>query len=481
MSIPGAGGTGGSAGAAGGGPRLGKKPALVGVAMAGLFLVAFVYAVVERSKREVAEATPESVFDVAAGGSDVTDFLAEQRDGLVGVNRNDIGEPAGVPARTSDFDDRLAQWMEGQQLQKLQVDDEMRERLAAKQLESYERALAASSRVDGFERRERRDESAGRAPDLVVPAAAPATGAATGGFGTGPGPYPGPDRTGLPASAGGDAVSAILATPEARALLASPQGRALAARLGLGGGTGAVAASAGSVPAELVPVVGQALIDRTTEPSEFVLEAGLEPPRSPYELKTGALIPAAMISAANSELPGDILAQVTHDVHDTASGRFVLIPRGTKLFGRYDAYTALGQERLLIAWNRLVFPDGETLDIGGMQGHDERGLAGFRDRVSTHFLKTLGNAFLLSLVSSSGEALVAAAGDRSSSPTFTLNLAQDFSDTSGAAFEEYLRNRLRIRPTLEIRAGYRFDVLVSRDIDLPGPYERGFDAYRTSR
>ena len=77
-------------------------------------------------------------------------------------------------------------------------------------------------------------------------------------------------------------------------------------------------------------------------------------------------------------------------MYDTASGRYVVIPQGTKLFGRYDAYMALGQERLLIVWNRLVFPDGETLDIGGMQGYDSRGLSGFTDRVDTHFLRTLG-------------------------------------------------------------------------------------------
>ena len=213
---------------------------------------------------------------------------------------------------------------------------------------------------------------------------------------------------------------------------------------------------------------------------EFVLKARTRAPRSPYELKTGALIPGAMISAANSDLPGDILAQVTQNVYDTASGRYVVIPQGTKLFGRYDAYVALGQERLLIVWNRLVFPDGETLDIGGMQGYDSRGLAGFNDRVNTHFLRTLANALLISVVSASGEALVNAASEPDNS-TFTVNLAQDFSDTTSPAFNEYLRNRLRIQPTLEIRSGYRFNIIVSKDIDFDGPYERGFAAYRVGQ
>ena len=466
MSIPNAGG-------AAGGPRFNRKPALIGVTLVGLFIVAFFYAATQRANRGVAEAEPERVFDQGVEGSDAIDFLEDKPDGLVGVNRNDIGEPAEDAGRQSDFDDRLAEWMEAQEIQKLQRDTQMRERMASRQLEAYEQALASSSKVDGIERRERRAE-----PDVIVPASMTGAGqAGPGGVQALAGLLGGADApVGSPAGAG-NPLSAVLATLEGQALLATPQGQALAARFGLGG------ASALPVPAAASPggALQRAVVGRPADASEFVLDAELQAPRSPYEIKTGTVIPAAMISATSSELPGDIVAQVTRTVHDTASGRFALIPPGTKLFGRYDAYTALGQERLLIVWNRLVFPDGETLDIGGMQGYDARGLAGFRDKVRTHFLKTLGNAFLLSVVGASGDALVAAVGDGPADSVFTLNLAQDFVDTTSAAFDEYLRNRLRISPTIEIRAGYRFSIIVSKDIDFPGPYERGFDAYRASR
>nr|MBX2835332.1 TrbI/VirB10 family protein [Gammaproteobacteria bacterium] len=125
-------------------------------------------------------------------------------------------------------------------------------------------------------------------------------------------------------------------------------------------------------------------------------------------------------------------------------------------------------------------PDAETLDIGGMQGYDARGLSGFSDRVNTHFLRTLGNAFLLSVVNATGEELVRQASEESNQQ-ITINFARDFSDSTSTAFNEYLRNRLRIKPTLSIRAGYRFNIVVSKDIAFRRPYERGFKSYRVSQ
>ena len=82
--------------------------------------------------------------------------------------------------------------------------------------------------------------------------------------------------------------------------------------------------------------------------NDFTLFEGVKSPESKYELMTGTLIPGVMISAANSELPGDLVAQVTQDVYDSVTGRYLLIPQGSKLFGRYDSFAALGSERLLM-------------------------------------------------------------------------------------------------------------------------------------
>jgi type IV secretion system protein VirB10 len=83
----------------------------------------------------------------------------------------------------------------------------------------------------------------------------------------------------------------------------------------------------------------------------------------PYELKAGTVIPGILITGINSDLPRNVLAQVSENVWDTATGRFVLIPKGTRILGVYDSQVSFGQKRILLVWNRLVFPNGTTLNI----------------------------------------------------------------------------------------------------------------------
>ncbi len=104
---------------------------------------------------------------------------------------------------------------------------------------------------------------------------------------------------------------------------------------------------------------------------ENTLKSRREAPRSIYEVKAGTVIPAVMIGGLNSDLPGVLLAQVSQNVYDTATGRFILIPQGSKLIGVYDANVTTGQERVLVAWTRIIYPDASSLDLGRMPGADE--------------------------------------------------------------------------------------------------------------
>ena len=99
-------------------------------------------------------------------------------------------------------------------------------------------------------------------------------------------------------------------------------------------------------------------------------------PKSPYAVQTTFVIPAILISGINSSLPGKIFGQVSQDVYDTATGKFLLIPQGTRLEGEYSSEVAYGQASILVAWQRLVFPDGKTMDIGAMPGSNSAGLCG---------------------------------------------------------------------------------------------------------
>jgi type IV secretion system protein VirB10 len=120
---------------------------------------------------------------------------------------------------------------------------------------------------------------------------------------------------------------------------------------------------------------------------------------SPFELKTGTVIPGVMIGGINSDLPGQIVAQVRENVWDTATGHHLLIPQGARLVGTYDNQVTRGQSRVLVAWTRIIYPDGSSVDLGTMPGADQGGYAGFSDKVNNHYVRVFGDALLMSLFS----------------------------------------------------------------------------------
>ena len=198
----------------------------------------------------------------------------------------------------------------------------------------------------------------------------------------------------------------------------------------------------------------------------------VQQPVSPYELKKGSVIPATMITGVNSDLPGRIIAQVNQNVYDSATGRYLLIPQGSRLFGRYDANVTYGQERVLVVWTDLTFPDGSTLHLGAMAGTDQAGYGGFADRVDNHELRIYGSALLISLVGAASEYAVATArnpGVGNVSLTFGQAGVDNVSSTFGNVVRQTLQKNLNIQPTIEVRPGYRFNVIVEKDIVFP-PY-----------
>ncbi|WP_371349335.1 IncP-type conjugal transfer protein TrbI [Ancylobacter sp. IITR112] len=195
------------------------------------------------------------------------------------------------------------------------------------------------------------------------------------------------------------------------------------------------------------------------------------PQRSLFELKRGSVIPATLITGINSDLPGRITAQVSQNVYDSATGHRLLIPQGTKLFGRYDSKVSFGQSRVLVVWTDIIFPNGSTLQIGGMAGTDAEGYGGFNDQVNNHYLKTFGSAILLAVIGAGIDMAV----PQNNNPFDNGNSAEDaarrnFAETFGRVAERTINKNLDVQPTLEIRPGYKFNVLVDQDIIFPGIY-----------
>lgn len=199
-------------------------------------------------------------------------------------------------------------------------------------------------------------------------------------------------------------------------------------------------------------------------------------PGMPLELKTGAVIPGVMLTGVNSDLPGNMIAQVSQHVFDSATGRQLLIPQGSKLYGVYDSRVIYGQERVLIAWNRLMFPDGSSLTLGAMPGSDMAGMAGLQDGVDNHYLRVFGSALMMSLVS--GGMAYAMDGVNNSSTSLDNGTSMQDEMTSALAAQlgqtttQLLQKNLSIKPTLEIRPGYRFNIVVTKDLVFREPYTR---------
>jgi type IV secretion system protein VirB10 len=110
----------------------------------------------------------------------------------------------------------------------------------------------------------------------------------------------------------------------------------------------------------------------------------LQTPASPWQVMAGSVIAASLLTGLNSDLPGMVVAQVTEPVFDTVTGRTLLIPQGARLIGSYDSVVAFGQRRALLVWQRIILPDGDSIQIDNLPATDSAGYAGLADQVDFH-------------------------------------------------------------------------------------------------
>ena len=189
----------------------------------------------------------------------------------------------------------------------------------------------------------------------------------------------------------------------------------------------------------------------------------LTAPAAAHVLQAGSIIPAALITGIRSDLPGQITAQVTQNVYDSPTGRILLIPQGSRLIGDYDADVAFGQSRVLLAWNRLILPDGRSIMLDRQPGADLRGFAGLQDSTDYHWGGVLKAALVSTLLGAGAEL---GSGDEGN---LVRALRRGSQDSIGRAGEQVVSRELDIRPTLTIRPGFPVRVIVTRDLILsPG-------------
>lgn len=207
----------------------------------------------------------------------------------------------------------------------------------------------------------------------------------------------------------------------------------------------------------------------------WALNSRVQAPRTPFVLRASAVIPGTMISGINPKLPGQIIGQVSQDVYDTATGKYLLIPQGTRLIGLYSNEVSYGQDSVLVAWQRLIFPDGKALDIGSMPGGDSAGFAGFHDQVNNHYVRIFGSALLMSGVVAgitySQNPSQSGAFGQPTQPTAGSVMSAALGQELGQVTSQMIAKNLNIAPDLNIRSGYRFNVIVVKDMTFTKPYQ----------
>jgi len=271
---------------------------------------------------------------------------------------------------------------------------------------------------------------------------------------------PAPARS-LPADSAGAALASLAAELPLLGISEKPADPA-------SGGRGEGGASPSSRYATFLDAVGKDV------PETLDLKTLGQPRRlSPFLLLQGTQIPGVLETGINSEIPGQATGYVRKDVYDTLSGRYLLIPQGSRLLGSYNSDVSLGASRLLLVWNRLVLPDGTSYPVVAPSA-DPAGMAGLPARVNNHWIKTLGSALMLSAISAGVQI--------AQNPTATTALGRtpSASETAGAAVGQELgqagagliRKSLDIPPTLSLPPGLAFSVVLTRDVAFPRPFVR---------
>ncbi|TMJ17227.1 MAG: TrbI/VirB10 family protein [Alphaproteobacteria bacterium] len=187
----------------------------------------------------------------------------------------------------------------------------------------------------------------------------------------------------------------------------------------------------------------------------------LVPSPSPWTLSAGTIIPASLITGLNSDLPGTVFAQVTENVRDSATGRTILIPQGARLVGSYDSLVSYGQRRALLVWQRIVFPDGSSVQLDNMPAADLAGYAGVEDGVDFHTWRLL-KGIALSTLLGVGTELSLGSGESD----LVRAVRESTQQNAAHAGDQITTRNLDIQPTLTVRPGWPLRAVIHKDLLL---------------
>ncbi|WP_070156968.1 TrbI/VirB10 family protein [Sphingobium phenoxybenzoativorans] len=181
---------------------------------------------------------------------------------------------------------------------------------------------------------------------------------------------------------------------------------------------------------------------------------------SPNMLFAGSVISASLITGLRSDLPGLVTAQVTERVYDSATGTILLVPQGARLIGTYDSVIAFGQSRALIVWQRIIFPDGRSLQLDNVPATDTSGYTGLADKVDFHTWSLLKGVAISTMLSVGANLTFSGEGD------LVQAIRESTQQNVSRAGDQIISRNLGVQPTITIRPGAPVRLIVHRDLLL---------------
>jgi len=207
------------------------------------------------------------------------------------------------------------------------------------------------------------------------------------------------------------------------------------------------------------------------QPSPRQQMVRIRAPLTPFEIKEGTTIPAQLETAVNTDVPGGVRARITRDVYDSRTQQHLLIPKGSVALGSVEGGAVTGQRRVAMVWDRLLLPDGRSIELGAQETKDGIGAGGVRGRVDNHAFRRFSGALMVSLVGAG--ARIATAEPQAGivvAPSAKTIIGQGAAQQTAEVATSMLERNVNIRPTIKLEEGHPFHIYLQNDVAFARPY-----------
>ena len=181
---------------------------------------------------------------------------------------------------------------------------------------------------------------------------------------------------------------------------------------------------------------------------------------------TGTIIPGILLTAVNTDLPGNVLARVTQNVYDSRTGRFLLIPQGTLLIARYNSSVSYAQHRVQIVWDAMIRPDGFQVNLSGAGGVDRLGMSGQQAEFHENWFEYLKAAGIVTLFSTANARMTEASAKYATEAS-AANIAEANSQLVNRLGGSLAERAMNIQPTLTVENGTPINIMLNQTLYLP--------------